>query len=133
MFERTPASSTLEDKNMAKQTRTSANPQSNDNIQQQGMTSPEQREARIREIAHANYAKRGHTPGYELDDWLAAEAEYQNSTAESQEFPSDMDIQQSGVHSPSKDDRLKKFAKQHPKKAIPQIESMESEQAPFKE
>lgn len=106
-----PASSTIEDKNMAKQTRTSANPQGNTHIQQQGATNPE----------HA------------LDDQLTAEAEYQDSTAESHEFSSDMEIQQSGVHGPRKDDRLKKIVRQHPKKAIPQIESMEPEQAPFKE
>ncbi|MGG7054314.1 hypothetical protein [Nitrosomonas sp. ANs5] len=96
---------------MAKQTRTASNPQSNTNIPQQGTTSPERA----------------------LDDQLAAEAEYQDSMTESQEFPSDMEIQQSGVHGPRKDDRLKKIVKQHPKKAIPQIESMEPEQAPFKE
>jgi hypothetical protein len=31
------------------------------------------REALIREAAHARSARRGFTPGYELEDWLAAE------------------------------------------------------------
>lgn len=96
---------------MAKSTHTSANPQRNARIQQQRTASPE----------HA------------LDNQLAAEAEYQDSMAESQEFPSNMEIQQSGTHGPRKDDRLKKIVRQHPKKAIPQIESTEPEQAPLKE
>jgi hypothetical protein len=31
------------------------------------------REALIREAAYARSARRGFTPGYELEDWLAAE------------------------------------------------------------
>jgi hypothetical protein len=42
-------------------------------------------------------------------------------------------MQQSGVHGARKDDELKRTVKQHPQKAIPQIESVEPEKAPFRE
>jgi hypothetical protein len=44
-----------------------------------------------------------------------------------------MELQQSSVHGPAMDEKLKQIITQHPRKAIPQVESMESENAPFKE
>jgi len=37
---------------------------------------PEERHARIAEIAYRNAGKRGFAPGGEVDDWLTAEREY---------------------------------------------------------
>ncbi|SFD91977.1 DUF2934 domain-containing protein [Nitrosomonas sp. Nm166] len=114
---------------MAKQTRTPVNQKSNSDV----TSTPEQREAMIREAAYHRYAKRGYIPGHDLDDWLAAEAELEHRMPESQEFSPEMEVQQSGMHGPAKDDELKRMIRQHPQKAIPQVESMEPEKAPFKE
>lgn len=118
---------------MAKKTRTPVNQQSDPDITWRGVFSLEQREAMIRETAYYYYAKRGYTPGHDLDDWLVAEAELEGRTSEPQEFLPDMEIQQSSVHGAGKDEKLKHIIKQHPQKAIPQVESMEPEKAPFKE
>lgn len=98
----------------------------------------EQREAMIREAAYFHYAQRGYAPGHDLDDWLAAEAELERIASEQPasefaEFPSDIEMQQSSIHGAGKDEELKRIIKQHPQKAIPQIESVSPEKAPFKE
>ncbi len=113
--------------------RTPVNQNSNSDVKRPVTSTPEQREAMIREAAYHRYAKRGYTPGHDLDDWLAAEAELDHKMSESQEFSPEMEIQQSGMHGPAKDDELKRMIKQHPHKAIPQVESVEPEKAPFKE
>ena len=63
---------------MAKQTRTPVKQKSDPNIPGQGIDRLEQREALIREAAYYQYAKRGYAPGHELEDWLAAEAEFEH-------------------------------------------------------
>jgi hypothetical protein len=118
---------------MAKLTRNSANQQSDSNMMWQGAFGHEQREAIIREAAYHHYAKRGYTHGHDLEDWFLAETELEKKTSASQEFPSDIEMQQSSIQSAGKDEKLKKIIKRHPQKAIPQIESMEPEMAPFKE
>jgi hypothetical protein len=123
----------MEDGNMARKTRPPVNPQSDPDITWRGAFSLEQREAMIREAAYFHYAKRGYAPGHDLDDWLAAEAEIERGASGSEEFPSDTQVHQSSVHGAGKDDELKRIIRQHPQKAIPQIESMEPEKAPFRE
>lgn len=118
---------------MAKQTRPPANPQTNPDLTWRGAFSLEQREAMIREAAYYHYVKRGYAPGHDLDDWLAAETEIERGATAFTEFPADTGVQQSSVHGASKDDELKRLVRQHPQKAIPQIESVEPEQAPFRE
>ena len=118
---------------MAKQKRPPVTPQSGLGITWRGAYSLEQREAMIRDAAYYHYAKRGYAPGHELDDWLAAEAEIERRTEEAAEFPSDTAVQQSSVRGAGIDDELKRIVRQHPQRAIPQIESIELEQAPFKE
>jgi hypothetical protein len=123
----------MEDFIMAKKTRTPVNPQTDPDITWRGAFSLEQREAMIRDAAYYHYAKRGYAPGHELDDWLAAEAELERRTPESPEFPPNTEVQQSSVHGAGMDDELKRIVRQHPQKGIPQIESVEPENAPFKE
>lgn len=118
---------------MAKQTRKPVDPGIDPDITWRGAYSLEQREAMIRDAAYFHYAKRGYAPGHELDDWLAAEAEIERIAPASPEFPPDTAVQKSSVHGASKDEELKRIIKQHPQKAIPQIESVEPENAPFKE
>ena len=123
----------MEDDNIAKQTHTPVNPQSDPDITWRGAFSLEQRETMIRDAAYYHYAKRGYTPGHDLDDWLAAEAEIERGTAASPEFPPGTEVQQSSVHGAGMDDELKRIVRQHPQKGIPQIEGIEPENAPFKE
>jgi len=118
---------------MAKQTHTPVDPGNDPDITWRGAFSLEQREAMIRDAAYYHYAKRGYAPGHELDDWLAAEAEIERIASASPEFPPDTDVQQSSVHGAGKDEELKRIVRQHPQKAIPQIESVEPEKAPFRE
>lgn len=123
---------------MPKRTRTPVNPRSPQqgspsDITWRGAFSLEQREAMIREAAYYHYAKRGYAPGHDLEDWLAAEAEIERGAAASAEFPPNAAVHQSGAHGAGKDDELKRIVRQHPQKGIPQIESIEPENAPFKE
>ncbi|MCL5061546.1 MAG: DUF2934 domain-containing protein [Candidatus Thermoplasmatota archaeon] len=118
---------------MARQTRTPVDPHNDPDITWRGGFSLEQREALIREAAYSRYARRGYAPGHDLDDWLAAEAEIERIAPEPPEFPPDLEVQQSSVHGAGKDDELKRIIRQHPQKAIPQIESVEPEKAPFRE
>ena len=123
----------MENENMAKQTRTAVDPRNDPDITWRGAFSLEQREAMIREAAYYHFLKRGYAPGRDLDDWLAAEAEIERGTSEFTELPPDTEVQQSSVHGARKDDELKRIVRQHPQKAIPQIESVEPERAPFRE
>ncbi len=118
---------------MARQTPKPVNPQNAPDITWRGEFSLEQREAMIRDAAYFHYTKRGYTPGHDFDDWLAAEAEIERRAEEAAEFPPDIEVQQSSVHSARMDDELKRVARQHPQKGIPQIEGIEPENAPFKE
>lgn len=97
-----------------------------------GDYSLEQREAMIREAAYFHAIKRGNTPGHELDDWLAAEAELEREASPAA-TAADAPIQQSGVLGASKDDQIKQTVKRTPRRSIPQIEGVEPELAPFKE
>lgn len=91
----------------------------------------EVREAMIREAAYYLAERRGFAPGHELDDWLAAEAAIDRDLAPP-EVP-EAKIQQSGVVGPGIDDALKRLVRQHPRKAIPQVEGIEPAQAPPRE
>jgi hypothetical protein len=123
----------MEDENMTSQTRRPASPKAGPETFWRGAFDLDQREAMIRDAAYYHYAKRGYAPGNELDDWLAAEAEIERRMAESPEFPPGIEMQQSSVHGARVDDELKRIARQHPQKGIPQIEGIEPENAPFKE
>ena len=118
---------------MAKQAHTSVESHNAPGVTWRGAFSLEQREKMIREAAYYRYAQRGYTPGHELDDWIEAEAALENMTDEFAEFPPNIEVQQSSLHGARQDDELKRIIKQHPQKAIPQIESVEPENAPFKE
>jgi hypothetical protein len=118
---------------MAKQTRAPVDARNDPDISWRGAFSLEQREAMIRDAAYYHYAKRGYAPGHELEDWLAAEAEIERIAPESPSFAPDAEVQQSSLHGAGKDDELKRIVRQHPQKGISQIESVEPENAPFKE
>jgi hypothetical protein len=118
---------------MAKQTRPPVDPRNDPAMTWRGAFSLEQREAMIRDAAYYHYARRGYAHGHDLEDWLAAEAEIERIASEAPEFPPDTAMQQSSAHGAGKDDELKRIIRQHPQKGIPQIESVEPADAPFKE
>lgn len=123
---------------MAKQTNIPVNQQGDSAITWRGRFSLAQREAMIQETAYYRYVQRGYVPGHDVDDWLTAEAEFDHGTAEPlpgelAEFPLGIEVQQSSMHGPWEDEGLKRIIKQHPQKAIPQVEGIEPEKAPFKE
>ena len=100
-------------------------------------TSPETRQQMIGEAAYYRYMQRGYAPGHELDDWLAAEADFERASLRGQAPEPDplteFELQQSGTLSPAEDEALKRAIKQHPRRDIPRIESIEPEDAPLKE
>lgn len=122
---------------MARASRTPTNPQDDTGVTWRGDLSLEQREAMIRDAAYRRYAQRGYAPGHELEDWLAAETEIDRGTAEPMPEPAEgateMEAQQSSVRGARKDDELKRIIRQHPRKAIPQVESVDPAAAPFRE
>ena len=122
---------------MAKKTSARVTPRGRSNVPSEGAISPERRERMIREAAYFRYMQRDSVPGHDLDDWLAAEAELFGGEAEPQppELVETVEfgMQESGVHGFREDDALKRIIKQHPRKGIPQVESMEPREAPPKE
>jgi hypothetical protein len=99
-----------------------------------GRYSVDERETMIREAAYYRYLQRGCVPGHEMEDWLAAEEAINHGTAAPPAGRhADIEVQQSGVHGAAEDDALKRLVKQHPQKAIPQVESVEPAQAPFRQ
>ncbi len=113
----------------------------------QGNVSPGQREQIIREAAYFHAVQRGFAPGHELDDWLAAETELFGDEArrrlaqppEAAEIEATeieeaaLDVQQGGAHGAWQHDTLKQIIRQHPRRAIPQIEAMDAREAPPRE
>lgn len=94
----------------------------------------EEREAMIRETAYHRYARRGYAHGFHLDDWLVAETELAHGATGEEALPiAQSELQQSSVHGAREDDDLKRIIKQHPHRAIPQVESIESREAPSKQ
>lgn len=118
---------------MARQKPTPVDPGTDPDISWRGAFSLEQREVMLREAAYYHFIKRGYAPGHELDDWLAAESELERAAPDAAARPGEAGMQQSSVHGAGKDDELKRIVKQHPRKAIPQIESVDPDKAPFRE
>lgn len=119
---------------MTRQASTPVSQSGRPDITWHGSISLEQRENMIREAAYFRAMQRGYTPGHDLEDWLAAEAEVERGgPVEELVEPSTLEMQQSGVHGAAGDDELKRITKQHPRKGIPQIDSIEPQEAPLKE
>lgn len=97
-----------------------------------GRLSIDTREAMISEAAYYLAQARGFAPGHDLEDWLAAEAALDHDNPLAGE-PQAAELQQGGTHGAAMDDGLKRIVKQHPRKAIPQMEDMDPREAPPKE
>lgn len=99
--------------------------------------SPEARQQMIDEAAYYRYVQRGFDHGHDLDDWLAAEADFVEASPRRQ--PPELDtieefrMQQGSTLGPAKDEALKRIIRGHPQRDIPRIESIEPKDAPPKE
>lgn len=119
---------------MATQASTHINVGGHPDITWRGNISLEEREAMIRESAYYQYMQRGYVPGHDLEDWLAAEAAIDRGSPEWEPVElAEFEVQESGSHGAREDDDLKRMVKQHPQKAIPQVESVEPQEAPRNE
>ncbi|MGA8147586.1 MAG: DUF2934 domain-containing protein [Gallionellaceae bacterium] len=99
--------------------------------------SPEARQRMIDEAAYYRHVQRGFAPGHDLDDWLAAEADFERANLMRQPPEADtteeFGMQHGGTLGPAEDEALKRIIRGHPRRDIPRIESMEPEDAPPKE
>ncbi len=80
----------------------------------------EERRRMIEEAAYARYEQRGYAHGQDLEDWLVAEAHVDRIISKPRK-PQPIDVpepelQQSGGRSAARDDAMKRFVKQHPKR-----------------
>lgn len=96
----------------------------------------EARQHMIGEAAYYRYMQRGGAPGHELDDWLAAEADFERASLPRQPpepAATKSELQQSGTRGPREDDALKRMIRQHPRRDISRIDGIEPDEAPLKE
>ena len=111
----------------------------------QNAIDPDLRHRMVSEAAYQRYVERGYADGYDLDDWLQAEADVDHllptpvrseavrpSGAPSAEM-SEMGGQKSASHSIARDEAMKRIIKQHSQRDIPRVESVEPAKAPSKE
>ena len=106
---------------------------------------PALRHRMISEAAYQRYVERGYADGYDLDDWLQAEAAVEHllvTPTPSEAVPApaakldDMAVrggQASAPHSIAHDEAMKRIIRQHPQRDIPRVESVEPAEAPPKE
>lgn len=101
--------------------------------------SPESRERMIREAAYYRYMRRGGESGHDMDDWLAAEANFERARLIPKPHemagaePAEPPAQQGGTFGAAEEDRLKRAVRQHPARDIPRTESVEPELSPRKQ
>lgn len=100
------------------------------NVTWHGYHTVEEREAMIREAAYFRYLEHGCCDGHDVEDWLEAETVIDHGAAESVQVLPDREVQQNSRHGPASEDKLKRAVKRHPRKAIPQVESVEPAEAP---
>ena len=95
-----------------------------------GYHTTEERETMIREAAYFSYLAHGCCDGHDMEDWLAAESLIDHGTAQPVQALPDHEVQQNSRHGPAADEKLKRAGRQRPRKAIPQVESVEPAEAP---
>jgi hypothetical protein len=127
----------MEDTNMTRMTTAAAPRKSQPDPTNVRTASLEERQRMIGEAAYYRYAQRGYAPGHDLDDWLAAEADFEQANLRRRDAERDeaaeFGMQYGGPMGPAEDDALKRAIKRHPRRDIPRIDSVEPENAPLKE
>ena len=117
---------------MARRSPTAQNKPEAPAITWHGYHTLEERENMIREAAYFRYLEHGCYDGHDLDDWLEAETELEHASPSPPEV-TPLSVQQSSVHGAAEDDKLKRAVRRKPRKAIPQVESVEPAEAPEKQ
>jgi hypothetical protein len=96
-----------------------------------------ERHRMILEAAYALHEDGGRIHGHDMDDWIAAEAYVDRKLAqEADEQATERimpDVQQSAGLSKARDEELKRIMRQHPRRDIPKVESVEPGEAPPRE
>lgn len=91
----------------------------------------------IQEAAYALHEDGGRIHGHDMDDWIAAEAYVDRMLAQEDEEqaaePVMSDVQQSAGLSKARDEELKRIMRQHPRRDIANVESVEPAEAPPRE
>ena len=122
---------------MAKKASVSDVPKSKANSAVEGGFGAELAERLVRVAAYYRYEQRGYEHGHDVDDWLAAEASLfsEGSALQPPELTETLglNVQESAAHGFGQDDVLKRIIKQHPRKGIPQVDSIDPQDAPPKE
>lgn len=125
---------------MARKTSTSLTRRERSEIAASERVSPETRQRMIREAAYYRYVQRGYAQGHDVEDWLTAESAFERARWPRPQpqpatvAPVEFELQQSGSISHRADEALKRIARQHPRRDIPRVESIESdEDVPLRE
>lgn len=123
---------------MARKTSTSLTRKERSEIAASERVSPETRQRMIREAAYYRYVQRGYAQGHDVEDWLTAESAFERARRPQQQpatvAPVEFELQQSGSISHRADEALKRIARQHPRRDIPRVESIEpDEDVPLRE
>lgn len=84
----------------------------------------------IREAAYYRYLERGCCDGHDVEDWLDAEGKIDHGEAEPVNALPKQGVQQGGGRRAVSEETLKRAVKRHPRKAIPQVESIDPAEAP---
>ena len=96
-----------------------------------------ERHRMIQEAACALYEDGGRIHGHDMDEWITAEAYVDRMLAQQADEqvtePIMPDVQQSAGLSKARDEELKRIMRQHPRRDIPNVESMEPGEAPPRE
>lgn len=123
---------------MARKTSTSLTRRERSEIAASERVSPETRQLMIQEAAYYRYVQRGYAQGHDVEDWLAAESKFERARlprpGPATAAPMEFELQQSGSISHRADEALKRIARQHPRRDIPRVESIEpDEDVPLRE
>jgi hypothetical protein len=96
-----------------------------------------ERHRMIQEAAYALHEDGGRIHGHDMDDWIAAEAHVDRMLAQEVEEQAAErvmpDVQQSAGLSKVRDEELKRIMRQHPRRDIANVESVEPAEAPPRE
>ncbi len=100
--------------------------------------SPEDRQRIVSENAYYRAQARGFAPGHEVEDWVAAEEQFERlgRRHNPREVDNNLEIfgtQHGGPMSPAEDDLMKRTLKARSAREIPRVESIPPEVAPRKE
>ncbi len=105
----------------------SAAPRPSGNGSRPSSVDQEERQRMIEEAAYQRFAQRGFVHGYDVEDWLMAEADVDRMIAnnsnqsEPTEMPEERELQQGASRSIIRNETMKRILKQHPLRDTPKV------------